>query len=245
VTIGGTLAQARRDAGLTTADVSARTRIREGVIRAIEGDDFAPCGGDFYARGHIRAIGQVVGIDPGPLVAEYDAAHGGAPAAAAVPSLEQHAPIRFKERRRPNWSLAMAFAIVVVLGYGIFHAVTSHTPTAEPRADRVAPARSAPSKAATRGRIVIPGSTDIVALRIRAKDTCWLQVTTASGRTLYAGVLRPGQTEGWRAKKEIRLAMGNAGGVSLIVNGKNVGVPGRYGDVVSLAVRPTGVKSAA
>lgn len=69
-----TLAEARNQAGLTVADVSASTRIREGLIRAIEQDEFAPCGGDFYARGHIRAIAAVVGADSAALISEYDAA---------------------------------------------------------------------------------------------------------------------------------------------------------------------------
>ena len=71
--IGETLAQARRQAGLTVAQVSRRTRIRETIIRNIEQDDFAGCGGDFYARGHIRAIAKAVGADSGPLIEEYDA----------------------------------------------------------------------------------------------------------------------------------------------------------------------------
>jgi cytoskeletal protein RodZ len=75
VSIGATLAEARHQAGLTVADVSARTFIREGLIRSIEEDEFAPCGGDVYARGHIRAIASVVGADPAVLISEYDAAH--------------------------------------------------------------------------------------------------------------------------------------------------------------------------
>ena len=75
VSIGGTLAEARHRAGLTVADVSARTRIREGLIRAIEHDEFDACGGDFYARGHIRAIAAAVGTDSSMLIGEYDAAH--------------------------------------------------------------------------------------------------------------------------------------------------------------------------
>ena len=72
MSIGQALAEARRQAGLTVADVSQRTRIREGIIRGIEAEDFSVCGGDFYARGHIRSIAKVVGADPVPLVAEYD-----------------------------------------------------------------------------------------------------------------------------------------------------------------------------
>ncbi len=72
--IGGALAEARSEAGLSVTEVSQRTRIRATIIRDIERDDYAACGGDFYARGHIRAIAKVVGADPVPLIAEYDAA---------------------------------------------------------------------------------------------------------------------------------------------------------------------------
>lgn len=75
MSIGATLAETRQEAGLTVADVSARTYIRESLIRAIEHDDFAGCGGDVYARGHIRAIATVVGADADTLIGEYDAAH--------------------------------------------------------------------------------------------------------------------------------------------------------------------------
>ena len=74
--IGGALAAARSEAGLTVDQVSERTRIRRAIIRAIEQDDYSPCGGDFYVRGHIRAIARVVGTDPAPLIEQYDDAHG-------------------------------------------------------------------------------------------------------------------------------------------------------------------------
>src|SRR6202012_1076770 len=76
VSIGDTLAEARRQSGLTVTQVSQRTRIRESIIRSVEQDDFSPCGGDFYARGHIRSIAEVVGTDPVPLIRDFDAEHG-------------------------------------------------------------------------------------------------------------------------------------------------------------------------
>ncbi len=72
--IGGALAEARSEAGLTITEVSERTRIRATIIRDIERDDYSSCGGDYYARGHIRAIARVVGTDPVPLIEEYDTA---------------------------------------------------------------------------------------------------------------------------------------------------------------------------
>ena len=75
VSIGEVLAAARRQAGLTITQVSQRTCIRETIIRGIEEDDFAACGGDFYARGHIRAIARAAGVDGEPLVRQYDSSH--------------------------------------------------------------------------------------------------------------------------------------------------------------------------
>jgi cytoskeleton protein RodZ len=72
VHIGPALAEARTEAGMTVEDVSERTRIRRTIISEIERDDYSSCGGDFYARGHIRAIAKVVGADPVPLIEEYD-----------------------------------------------------------------------------------------------------------------------------------------------------------------------------
>ena len=73
MSIGAVLADARWRSHLTVSEVSRETRIREAIIWGIEKDDFAACGGDAYARGHIRAIAHVVGTDPDPLIQEYDA----------------------------------------------------------------------------------------------------------------------------------------------------------------------------
>ena len=75
MSIGETLAQARRWSGLSVTEVSQRTRIRETLVKDIERDDYSACGGDFYTRGHIRAIARVVGADPEALIDEYDASH--------------------------------------------------------------------------------------------------------------------------------------------------------------------------
>ena len=102
VPIGDTLAEARQRAGLTVAQVSEQTCIREAVIKGIEGDDYSACGGDFYARANIRSIARVVGADSGPLIAEYDALHRARGALSAV-SLEEllATSIPAARRRRP------------------------------------------------------------------------------------------------------------------------------------------------
>jgi Helix-turn-helix domain len=102
VPIGETLAAARQQAGLTVAEVSERTRIRPTIIRAIEDNDYTSCGGDFYARGNIRDMARVTGIDPEPLIREYDAAHR-APGAFSAVSLDELLTVSGgTSRRRPG-----------------------------------------------------------------------------------------------------------------------------------------------
>lgn len=101
MSIGGILAEARQAAGLSVSDVSARTRIRAALIRAIEADDFAPCGGDFYARGHIRAIARAVGTDSRPLIADYDAARQEKDPPGALDDLLSAAPERNRTEKLP------------------------------------------------------------------------------------------------------------------------------------------------
>jgi cytoskeletal protein RodZ len=124
VGIGENLAEARRQAGLTVTQVSQRTCIRETIIVGIERDDYCACGGDFYARGHIRAIAQVVRADPGPLIAGYDAAHPAQPVTAAD-ILRPGRPVRLGQRHRLNWPAVLGLALVIVLGLVAYHVIAS------------------------------------------------------------------------------------------------------------------------
>ena len=69
--VGERITDARRSRGLSIDDVAATTRLRPLTIEAIEDDDFALCGGDSYAIGHLRMIADAVGLDSDDLVAEY------------------------------------------------------------------------------------------------------------------------------------------------------------------------------
>src|SRR6185437_15206809 len=91
--------------------------IRETIIRDIERDDYSACGGDFYARGHIRAIAEVVHTDAAPLIAEYDSAYR-APEIPAASVFEPVVPIKLRERPRVNWTAVLAVLVVVALGVG-------------------------------------------------------------------------------------------------------------------------------
>jgi cytoskeletal protein RodZ len=240
--IGETLARRRQEAGLTISQVSVRTRIRETVIRSIERDDFSLCGGNFYARGHIRSIARVIGIDPEPLVREYDDAHGGSPEAlSAVTAFEPETPVRIRERRAPNWSAAMAIALVLVAIYGVIQVFSGTGERVRPVSGEPARAtptpRSTPSRA-TKNDSVALAQRKQVEVRVTASRSSWLNVRDDRGKQLFSGLLRAGDVKVWTAKKRIRLLIGNGGGVKLTVNGKDLGAPGMSGQVLRLSFGP-------
>ena len=130
MSLGSELAAAREALGLSLDDVAATTRIRATLIQAIEHDDFAPCGGAVYARGHIRSIARAVGLDPEPLLATFDPPEAQAappPMPGGLPGgelLEKEQLIARKTRPQgARWGAVMAAALVVIIaltGYSIY-----------------------------------------------------------------------------------------------------------------------------
>jgi cytoskeletal protein RodZ len=247
VSIGDTLAEARRQAGLTVTQVSQQTRIRETIIRGIERGDFSACGGDFYARGHIRSIAKVVGLDPDALIAEYDAAHSAPHSIRAAEVFEPSTPIRLKEpRRRFNWSVAMVLALAVIVGYVVYHAVSSHAGTKHPAAagqHQQHPAGHQSSPASSHSSPPAPSTSHsskrlVIKLVVMAQP-CWVEFTRPNGAYLTQATLLPGERRTWRFKHAVTMQLGNPGAVVLTVNGQNRGRPGTAGNPVTLSFHPS------
>ncbi|MFF4385051.1 helix-turn-helix domain-containing protein [Kitasatospora sp. NPDC092039] len=251
--IGRMLSTARIDAGLTVDQVSTATRVRVPIVHAIEEDDFARCGGDFYARGHIRLIARAVGLDGEALVARYDAAHGGSPAARRPSTqLIDSGPIKVPRRGRPNWAAAMVAAIVAVVALIGFNLVSgkdgrgttgsasaplpsgsgtgSVAPAATPTVQPPAPAPSAAAIAA------VPA--DKVTVKLVAEGTSWVSAMDGTGKSLFQNNISSGQDQTFTDPKQIKLVLGNGGAVHAYVNGKDLGLLGKDGQVVHVTYTP-------
>ncbi len=216
--IGDSLADARQQAGLTVSQVSQQTRIRESIIRSIEQGDFSASGGDFYARGHIRSIAHVIGLDPTPLIVEYDVEHGPLGSLRAADVFEPSAPIKIRERRSPSLSLIVAVVLLAIIGFGAYrlvsHGGTNRAATSPPRR----PAASA-APAATARPSPTPTSSDVV-IHLAANEACWVLLTSQDGSQIYMGVVPAGSSMTWTEKQAVNVRLGNPGGVVLTVNGK-------------------------
>jgi cytoskeletal protein RodZ len=260
---------------MTVAQVAAQTRVRASVISDIEADDFRACGGDAYAKGHLKSIASSIGIDPVALAALFDAQRGAARVAAEpVAPVAQPTQVMASGggehglaalagtlgasmsggRRGANWTAVMALALAVVVGIGVISFLQrpqSTTPTASnptPSVSSPAPGTSASSSPSTTPSTQPTPSTspsDVVAqadgvtvkLAVTGRAS-WMRVTNGSGKTLFEGTLNKGDTKTFRDKTKVKLLVGNAGAVSLKVNGRDLGAPGASGQVIKVDFGP-------
>ena len=63
MSLGEFMQGARESAGLSIDELAERTSIRAGLLKEIENNNFIHCGGDTYARGHLRNIAAIISVD--------------------------------------------------------------------------------------------------------------------------------------------------------------------------------------
>ena len=126
--IGPRIEQARTRLGFGIDTLSTRTRIRPHVLEAIEVDDFEPCGGDFYARGHLRTLSTVLGLPGEELLADFDERYASAPINARrvfEAELATGMPGGVKTSLGgPRWGLVMGVVLALVLAWGLARLLT-------------------------------------------------------------------------------------------------------------------------
>jgi cytoskeleton protein RodZ len=79
MSVGQMLSGARVARGLSLEDLAQTTKLRASILAAMENDDFSHCGGRVYARGQLRAMAPVLGLDPDQLVDEFERGMGERP----------------------------------------------------------------------------------------------------------------------------------------------------------------------
>lgn len=72
---GATLRAAREKCKLTQQEVAEATRIKAGIIDAIENNDFSGIAAPLYGKGFIKLYAECVGLDPQPLIRDYMERH--------------------------------------------------------------------------------------------------------------------------------------------------------------------------
>jgi cytoskeletal protein RodZ len=235
--LGDEFRAARESRHLSLSDVSEQIHIRSVYLQSIENEEWSVIAAPVYVRGFIRTYARFLGLDPEHAVEQFNASIG---ALAARP----HEPVPLGPIDTPwrpsPWLLiagAAALLLVVFVGFRYFQFQQDGGDVAAVAQASIAPS-DAPSAVASDAS---PGpaapkptpsktSTPTRTLEISVTAPSWLLVKV-DGAQVLQGIMPAGTRKSYHGTSAFVRA-GNAGGVTLTLNGKDLGVMGRSGDVI-------------
>ena len=249
MSLGSVIRQARIDAGLSVDDLSERTSIRAGLLKEIESDDFTKCGGETYARGHLRNIAPHIKMDSQLLLELFENEQSMQPRRIQEMLAENNVMTNPVDKKTVSWktlagislsTLALLAAVQIIISNSKTTTVTnpevvaSETATAQPSETAEAQPTQTSAATPTVARDTYSSGTGVSVSVTAVRGNSWLFVSDSNGTTLYSGQIRNGQKLNFSATTRISLKAGNAGAVDVSVNGKAAQQIGVEGQVVSL-----------
>ena len=234
------LQQARDAAGLSVEQISSLTSIRSAVIKDLESNSVNLSGGIAYARGHIRTIsrvlnaktGKAVNIDADLLVKEMEAGQNLDQRTMMQQLAENNVLEVPRERVRIKFStLATASISILSIGFVAQIAINNVSVTNTVVAPKPV-AVKAPAVEAKTTTVTVPAGVNLVLTGVSGRS--WVGLTNANGEQVFDGQIMAGQIQSFSDPQVLKAVIGNAGAVSIKVNGKDLGVAGSDGQVVRL-----------
>jgi cytoskeleton protein RodZ len=241
--IGPELCAARTRLGLSVDDLAERTRIRPHVIESIEVDDFAPCGGDFYARGHLRTLARILGKDPGPLLAEFEQRYATAPVnARRVFEAELATGMTGSMRSTvggPNWTLLVGVVLSLVLVWGVVRLFTT-----EPVEMVEIPAPVLNGSAGVDSGYPVdppagprPAAAPVTVRLTASQADTGVVVRDGDGVVVFTGDMVLGERKTLKLAPPVRIRAADGGALEVRVAGRDRGLLGESGEPVRRTYR--------
>jgi cytoskeletal protein RodZ len=239
--IGGELRRARTARKLSLADIAARTKINQTILRAIEDNRFDRVPGGLFRRGYLRAYAREVHLDPEEIVERYRAEFEPAiadplPAEETTHGFEIGSIALLEDVRESRRGAGLAVVLLIGAAYfGFARSVTSSSTTeASPKPTDAAEATApAPKAIPTTGTIDAP-LTGPLKLAIETKGDCWV-AATIDGKTVIGRLMKTGEREQFDVHDRAALRVGEPSAFSFTLNG----IPGRVIGTARTAVNLT------
>ena len=242
MSLGSMITKARKDAGLSIDDLSAATNIRGTLLREMESNNFSQCGGETYARGHLRNIAIKLSVEPQIFLTAFEDEQMHVDRTMQDLLVENSVMREPKEARKVSWKVLVTISIASLFVAGLAQIIVSNdsapdipvaveesaTPTASPEATTATEVVPTEEPTVSTGQGV-----EVIINAVRAKS--WLFVSDSSGRVLFSGQIPQGMTKTFSSDAQLNLKIGNAGGVDVSVNGKKIDSLGADGQVVSVS----------
>ncbi|MDI6813066.1 MAG: DUF4115 domain-containing protein [Desulfitobacteriaceae bacterium] len=242
---GQILRAAREEKGWTLMDAEEVTKIRTRYLQALEEEDYVVLPGTAYAKGFLRTYAKQLGLNSEVVVGLYKANPG------SMDESVLQAPLTPLKTRpfwlRPAIALLMsALAIALVIGISHFTQKPGETvrseyspppmpeaPKEPQQANTATPSTPDPatgaSSAADNGASTV--TSDVLTAKLVFTEKCWVSLRVDGQAPLEQNFLA-GTTKEITAHQKIEfLVVGNAGGVSITLNGKPYPSLGASGQV--------------
>ena len=188
--VGDQLRAGRERAGLTLAEVAARTRVPLRHLEAIENSNFTDLPSITYASGFAKAYARAVDLDEAAIGRRLRGDLAGAPKRQPeYRPVEVSDPARVPSRGLTIVTLGAAIAILILAALYFGSTLFRGDGTPPVTADAGTPAAVAP---------VAPTPTPTVAadgqVVVEATDEVWVRLYDADNKTLHQGILQAGQS---------------------------------------------------
>lgn len=231
MSVGTSLREIRKAAGYSVNELARRTRIPESVIEDLENDNFNTSGGAAYARGHIRNIAKICGANAELILNQFESQT--IPLNKSIRELlnDNNATPAKKIKQPISWKgLTGVFAgVVALLVFGGAVITTSGGDSEISTQIEEQVTETGPVAQKVDGvEVVIRG----------VNGLSWVAVSDSSGATQFSGRIRQGELKTFNDDQLLYIVIGNAGAVQLEVNGEDLGIPGRVGEVLRLEFGP-------
>lgn len=231
--VGNIIRSARLQAGLTLEQVSRRTRISIKNLQAIEEDRASEFASSFFYKSFVRQFAHEVNVDYDSLLPLVQIITAEIPEPIipgqreAVIEKAVLVPARGSKGwrwLRPLGSLVAVFAICSGL-YTFWESRKSAVKYVNEK-----PLKTNIDSPKLTQPVPLTSEEDGFQVEVSGIERSWLALA-ADGRQVFSGFLEPEQTKILRGREIGRIRTGNAGGVSLIFNGKPIGVAGPRGQI--------------
>jgi transcriptional regulator with XRE-family HTH domain len=246
---GEELRREREIRGISLKEIADATKISKRFLEAIERNDHRTLPAPVFTRGFVREYARYLGLNSEEMVNRYNFAAAGddrieksahlerlvqPPVIQREPPKKKGIPPAYARIDRNVYLLAIIVAALVAVAWW---AVQHKRAESEIRAESVPPTIIAPrrrmvTQPAVAASPVVSKSDDMLRLTLELTDDSYIDLE-ADGKTIMKDTYRRGMRDTFEAKDSFRFRrIGNAAGVILMLNDKQIPPLGDDGEVI-------------
>lgn len=241
---GQILRTARENKGWSLTDTEEVTKIRVRYVQALEEENYGILPGSTYAKGYLRTYAKQLGLNSDEIIALYSAALISAVPTEPPPALKT---LQVPTKSRPIWyrpAIIGGAAVLILIAFvvrGLYQPknqiadtpYTSPPLISAPKTDTTIPTTPSVPDASLQSspQDVIASTQDGLTAQLVFTQPCWIEVRV-DNQAPFQGTFAAGTSKEVKGTDKIELVtIGNAGGLTVTLNGKTFPVLGKSGEV--------------